>query len=161
MIVREVVKKRIRVDDAVFSSEEVYKGLRSAGEAAGFGVVEKEQEMKSGKYGTERKFSFIVTRRFDDFARGDILVEMKFENLNKVKQDGKELERGDVEVNMVSNVVLDVRNEWSMQKFHKMMFELYLKYIMREKFKQLYFKPVVVATEKIYEGLKEKLEYYR
>ncbi len=157
---QEVVKKRLRLVDMTFSSEEVYKTIRKESDSLHYFFIEKEHELKPSKYGHERKFVFSMIRPIDNFARTEMLIELNFENLNKVKQNGKEIDKGDVTLTITSNVYLDYRNEWWMSKFNRKLFKFYLKYFVKEKIKKLYLKTLTEETEKIYNIIKEKLEYY-
>lgn len=158
---KEAAKRRLNLVSAVFSAEEVYREARKAGDALKYTFIEREQEFKPAKYGHERKFVFMLTRHVDDFARVEVEIEMRFENLNKVKHDGKELDKGDVDMVLTSNVVLDYRNRWGMRRFHRALFDFYLEYFVKERFKKLYFIPAVNDLNAIYEAIKERAEYYR
>ncbi len=160
MEVREIFKKRITFTDIVFSTEETYKAVRKVAEGMKYFFVEKEQELKPAKYGHERKFEFSLFRIADDFARFEISVEMKLENLNKVKVENKEVDKGDAEVIVIGKVHLDYKNEWAMSKLNRKLFGIYLNYLAKEKIKRLYFKTISEESTKIYDTIKEASEYY-
>lgn len=160
VIQKEANKKKIVLGNITFNAEEMYKECRKQADALKYGFVEAEHEAKQEKYGYFRKYKFVLPKNFDDFARGEIIIELKFENLSRVKLDGKELDRGDANVDITANVFLDKKNEWNMSIFYRKLFSFYDRYFMRDTFKKLYFKPLGEDTEKIYEALKAKLEYY-
>ena len=159
-LTREAAKRRLNLTDEIFSTEELYKEARKAAETLGFSFVEKEHSIKPDKYGDERKYVFLMGRRFDAFAKTEIEIELKFENLNKVKKDGKTLERGDGEIVLTANVVLDYKNEWWMRKLHRSLLEFYLKYFVRDRVNRLYFGPAKNQADTIYTALKNKLDAY-
>ena len=154
----EAAKRRLGLVEGVFSAEEIYKEVRKVADKLKYSFVEKEQESKPAKYGQDRVFNFYLEKVFDDFAKGKIEIEIKFFNLNRVKVEGKELDRGDIDFVLTATGVFDHRNEWVMKRLNKGLFDFYWKYFMKEKAKRVYLKPLTEDAEKIYEAVKGKVD---
>src|SRR3989338_3059033 len=158
MILKEVEKRRFSLSECVFDSEAVYKIARKAGEDLRYTFVEKEQSLKPEKYGHERKFEFKYEKKLDAFGKGEITVEIKFENLNKVKREGKQLDKGDVDLTLTANVILDYKNEWWMRKLRRSLLDFYLKYFVKERIERMYLDPVKQNADEIYGAIKDAFE---
>ena len=158
---KELTKRRFNLSDCTFSVEECYKSIRKLSNKLRYDFIEKEQELKPDKYGHERNFEFYLEKKWDTFAKVEIEIVMKFKHLNKVKVDGKEMEKGDVEVAVGGTVVYDYKNEWRKSKFFVWLFEgIYLKYFVEDEIKKKYLQPSINELDEIQMLIKDKLNEF-
>ncbi|MFA4887677.1 MAG: hypothetical protein WC595_05675 [Candidatus Nanoarchaeia archaeon] len=158
---KELTTRRFNLADCTFSVEECYKAIRKVSDKLRYDFIEKEQELKPDKYGHERNFNFFLAKKWDTFAKAELEITMKFKHLNKVKVDGKEIEKGDVEITAGGSVLYDYKNEWRKSRFFVWLFEgIYLKYFVEDEIKKKYLKPTGADLNEIYMVIKDKLNEF-
>lgn len=157
---KEAGTRNISIKDQVFDTKAIYKALKEKIERLGYDFIEKEHSKKDTKYGYEFKFTFSGYKEYDNFAKADISIKAEFENLNKVKVDGKEMERGDGSLKITGDYTLDYKNQWGTSSIKKALFNLYTKYFLTHRIKKLYKIPTVEDVDELSKTAKEKLEFY-
>lgn len=157
---KEAGTRNISIKDQVFDAKVVYKAIKEKIEKLGYDFIEKEHAKKDTKYGYEFKFKFSGYKKYDDFANAEISVEAEFENLNKVKVDGKEMDRGDGSLRIKAVFTTDYKNEWGTTSMKKLLFSLYTKYFIGGRIKKLYKIPTINDLDELSKTAKEKLEFY-
>ena len=150
----------ISIKDQVFDTKAVYKALKEKIEKLGYDFIEKEHAKKDTKYGYEFKFKFSGFKEYDDFAKAEISIEAEFENLNKVKVNGEEIEKGDGSLKIKAAYLLDYKNYWGTSSIKQALFNAYTKYFIPGKIKKLYKVPTINDIDELSKTAKEKLEFY-
>ncbi|MBS3174527.1 hypothetical protein J4440_01480 [Candidatus Woesearchaeota archaeon] len=153
--VKKIFERKLNIADGVFKIDAVYKGIKQKSDSLGYTLVEKEHSNKSGKYGGEIKFDFILDKEIDYFAKGEISVEIIFLNIKKAK--GYDV--GNIELKMSAMQKLDYKHRWGINKFNKFLFSIYQN-LMKENFKKKYLIPIIIDATTIYNFIKESIEEY-
>lgn len=157
---KEAGTRNISIKDQIFDTKAVYKALKEKIEKLGYDFIEKEHGRKDTKYGYEFKFKFSGCKKYDDFANAEISVEAEFENLNKVKVDGREMEKGDGSIRIKAAFTTDYKNYWGTSSLKQFLFNIYTKYFIAGRIKKLYKLPTVNDLDELSKTAKEKLEFY-
>lgn len=159
-IKEDVTKRIIEVKQQVFDTKSVYKALKDKFVDLGYTFFEKEHGNEETKYGREIKFKFEGEKKWDLFAKTKIKIEAKFENVNKVKVDGKELDRCDGTIKITGELHTDYKNQWTLSTIKTKLFDLYSEYFVKTKIKKLYLEPTKNDIEELNKAAKENLGYY-
>lgn len=157
---KEVAKRDINFKDQIFDSRAFAKGVKEKLEDLGYLFIEKEQKKEDTKYGYDRKFILFGEKKYDDFGKAEITVTASFENVNKVKENGKEMEKGDAVIAISGKTFTDYRNIWVTSSFKKVMFNIYTAYFIRDRVKKLYTIPTIIDTNEVAKAAKDKLGLY-
>lgn len=157
---KEAGTRNISIKDQVFDTKAIYKALKEKIEKLGYDFIEKEHSKKDTKYGYELKFKFSGFKEYDDFANAEVSIEAEFENLNKVKVDGKEMEKGDGSLKIKGAFTTDYKNNWGTSSFKKALFNFYEKYFIAGRIKKLYKIPTIDDVDELSKTAKEKLDFY-
>lgn len=149
----DIFKRYISLGGQDFSISSVYKKTKEFVDEMGYYFVEKEQSVKPEKYGDEVRFTFNVSKEYDEFSKGEITIEFNFINLKRSKNK----DHGDAEIRVVVKQILDYHNKWGMSVFNKFLFKIY-KIIKKKEFEEKYTVRLVKDATKIFDMIKETLE---
>ncbi len=150
---KDVFKRYISLNDQDFSISSVYKKAKEIVDDMGYFFVEKEQTIKPEKYGDEVRFSFNVSKEYDEFAKVEITIDFSFENLDRSKKK----DHGNAEVAVKAKQIFDYHNKWGMNVFNKFLFGIY-KTIKKKEFEEKYTKRLFDDSTLIFDKIKEVLE---
>jgi hypothetical protein len=154
---KDAGKRIINLSKEVIDSKVLYKSLKDKIEDLGYTFLEKEQSKKETKYGDEIKFTFGAAKKYDDFAKAEIKIEVVLENLEKI-DSGKF--KGDGKITIEGKVFLDYKNEWTLSSYKKAIFDLYNKYFIGGRVKKMYVIPTSNDVEELNKLVKKILEGY-
>lgn len=149
----DIFKRYISLGGQNFSISSVYKKTKELVDDMGYFFVEKEQSVKPEKYGDEVRFTFNVSKDYDEFAKVEISIEFNFINLTRSKNK----DHGDADIKVVGKQVLDYHNKWGMSAFNKFLFKIY-KIIKKNEFEAKYTVRLIKDATKIFDMIKETLE---
>ncbi|MBS3160041.1 hypothetical protein J4436_04605 [Candidatus Woesearchaeota archaeon] len=147
----------------VFTNKEVaihnlYKGIKTELELNGYIFGEAKQKIKSpGKYGQEMEFEIKGFRAFDDFAKHELTISLKFEKLKAINS----LFKGNGLILTDSRVILDYTKKWDKTKFTQWLFGNVMFPVLRYRFyKAKYLDPGLNMQLHMNTFIKEHLDLY-
>jgi len=152
-----VIKRREVKQKGIFDIEPLYKELQSKIKDMHYHFTEKEQTAKMTSKGKDHTIIFLAERKFDDFVKFHIKMEFWFENLNKVKSDNKLLDKGELKMIFSSWLEMDYKNKWNQNAVSNFIFDIYTKYIIKEKIEDYYEDKLFEDSTILYNLIKEKL----
>jgi len=154
-------KKIISLTTTIFDLDLVYKTTKTALEEEGYIFSEKEQAMKTDQYGQQVNFEFQGDKEYDEFCRVKITITAKFKDMEKVKVDGKNMQKGVCEMLIIPVAEIDYKNKWGKDSFGEFIFSLYTKFLKRKELDDKYFDVGDAEVVRIYEKIKDALELYK
>lgn len=152
--------KTIIVSDGIFDLKAIYQTTKSTLESMGYGVVESSQSNKPKKYGAERKMTLQGFKDIDEFGQSQIDVNFNFEALKTIKKDKLVIDNGDGSINFKCVVRLDYQNHWGTTSFKRFLFKYYSGLLKKEDLKKKYIVPSAIEMTKLYEKIKEMMQFY-
>ena len=153
----KVIKRREIKQKGIFDIEALYKELQLKIKEMSYHFTEKEQTAKTTSRGKDHTIIFLAERKFDDFVKFHIKIEFWFENLNKIKSDNKILDRGELKAVFSSWLEMDYKNKWNQNAVSNFIFDIYTKYIIKEKIEDYYEDKLLEDSNMLYNLIKEKL----
>ncbi len=150
---KEIVKKNIVINNSDFDIDKIYKKVKEKAESMGYFFIEKEQGLRSGKYGGEVRFRFYLGREVDYFGSLEFDLDLDFNELSKVKN----LDHGNCKVTIKGTVTFDSKNKWGMTRFNKFLLGLYLK-VADPMMKKNYLIPLIKEGNELHDFIKEQFE---
>lgn len=118
--------------------------------------TEKDSTTKIKSYGTEVNLRFTAVKLIDDFAKSEIKIDIKTVTSDKVSVKGKKLDKGSLEIRMIANLILDYKHRYS-SKFGLFLLNIYIRYLIKDRFENYYEDQVSKNAKAIYDLLKEEL----
>ncbi len=110
--------------------------------------------------GHEIKIEWEFEKKFSAFVKFKIKVEIQVLRMNPVKVKDKNLERGEIEITLVSEIQMDYDKNWEKNKFVKFLRHIYIYYV-----KKRYFDSVAGAlwkeTYDLHDRIKGALEQFK
>ena len=153
VIKKEIIKKNIVINNSDFDIDGVYKNIKRKVESMGYFFIEKEQELRPGKYGGEVKFKFFLGREVDYFGYLEFDLKFDFGELSK----NKNLDHGNCKVAISGSVVFDHKNKWGMTGFNKFLLGLYVK-VSETAMKKNYIIPLIKDGNEIHDFIKQQFD---
>jgi hypothetical protein len=154
MIKMEVVRRVILANDEDFNIEKIYKSIKGKADSLGYDFFEKEQANKSGKYGDEIEFKFLLVKKVDPFGMIEINTDFKFMKLDK----NKEIYHGNAMCLIVGTVKLDYEEDWSRSSFKRFLLNIY-KRVNENNLKRKYIVPAIIESTEIQNYIKDKFGF--
>lgn len=120
--------------NGIFDFDKLYKGMHDWFMSYKYDFHEKENTKKSKDLGSFIEINWIAERNIDEYVKFLINVHIIIDNFNRVEK----LDTGNMIIELSASLVLDYNNKWSIKPFHKFLFNIYNKYIIKEKINRYY-----------------------
>ncbi len=149
----------IRKKYGVFDFKKLYKLGKIWAEENKYSWHEKLFTDKVSSLGHEIEVEWEFTKKFSAFVKFQIEVKIWILRMNPVKSGEKNLEKGEVEITIKSEMQMDYRINWEKKAFLKLLRHIYIHYV-----KKRYFNKVAgalwVETYDLQDKIKEILEQF-
>ena len=152
---KEIYKREINVADADFDVNDIYKGVKAKGEELEYTFFEKQHTSRPQKYGHEYEFKFNFYKHLDPLVMYEIVVEMKFTDVQILKIG----HHGNGFITVKASLTYDYENKFGTNKMKSFFYKLYSNAAKNE-LKKKYVIPLDSDASKIYEVIKQKLDFY-
>jgi len=144
----------------LYDINRLYKGLKEWFSDHEYDYFEKKDVIKMKRKGVEVNFVGVGERKVDGYVKFVINVEILTTHMEKVRFEGKTIDRGRIEVIVKTDMILDYKNEYSNSKFGKFLLGIYNRYVIRFKLDDFYGAKAYGDMVGVHEALKEALELY-
>ncbi len=140
----------------VFDFDKLYKEMHDWFIKNAYDFEEKQHEDKSKDTGREIEITWNGERKIDEFAKFLITVRFLIEEFNKVEK----LDSGKMVIEISASAVLDYNDRWKRKPFSNFLFNVYTKYIIKEKINTYYLGKLYNETVNLQDLGKSVLELY-
>ena len=144
------------VQEGIFNLKNMSKSVVDWFEENNYYYSVKDSTTKEKSHGTESRLLFTGHILIDDFAKSEIKVDFFLLNAGKVTSKGKKLDKGDLEIRINGDLIVDYKHRFS-SKFKSFLLKLYMKYLIPEKFLYHYESKVYDDAFSIFNLLKEEM----
>lgn len=145
------------LQEGFFSLKSMNKSMINWFEENNYYYSIKESTTKDKSHGTETILIFTGYILIDDFAKSEIKVEFFLLNAGKVASEGKKSSGGDLEIRIKGDLVVDYKHRFS-SNFKSFLLNIYMKYLIPEKFLYHYESKVYDDAFSIFNLLKEEMK---
>ena len=121
-----------------FDLNALYKDMRTWFNEKDYTFFEKENKKKDNEAGQFVSLKWEASRNIDDYAQFKIRVQFFIENLEPVKENGKKIHHGSLEIKFWADVILDYLDKWEQKPFGQFLFRLYNNMIIKSKIQNVY-----------------------
>ena len=144
------------VQEGIFSIKNLSKSVIDWFEENNYYYSINDSTTKEKSHGTETRLLFTGYMLIDDFAKSEIKVDFFLLNAGKVTSKGKKLDKGDLEIRITGDLIVDYKHRFS-SKFKSFLLKLYMKYLIPEKFLYHYESKVYDDSFSVFNLLKEEM----
>lgn len=142
--------------NGVFDFDKLYKGMHDWFVMHRYDFQEKEQTRKGKDLGAFMELEWAGERRVDEYAKFSITVHFIIEEMERVEN----LDKGKLLIELAASLILDYKNSWQSNSFKKFLFNIYNKYIIKEKIKKYYFGKLYAEVTDLQDTGKSILDLY-
>lgn len=122
--------------------------------------TEKENTTNKRDKGVEVKLKMIGQRRVTDFFEFQIDVNFLIVEMEKVKVKDKTLDKGYLSAFIQGKINLDYRHIWDKNKLSKLLKFIYLNFIIKKKYDDVYSAALKFEAEDLTNVMKDAIEMY-
>ena len=150
-------KKGLRImQSSVFNFEDLYKALHGWFITNDYDFQEKKHAQKMKELGKEIEVIWEAEREVTDYIKFKVQIIFF---LGKVNRVSKNLERGDMVIDIIAHLKLDYREKWQSKPINNLLFKLYNNYIIRKTIKY-YEEKLYKEVLEIQDLIKEQLSLF-
>ena len=140
----------------VFDFDKLYKEMHDWFMKNSYGFEEKQHDDRAKDRGRDIEIVWNGERKVDEFVKFLINVRFVIEEFNKVEK----LDSGKLLIEISASAILDYTDRWNRKPFSNFLFNVYTKYIIKEKINNYYLGKLYRETVNLQELGKSVLELY-
>ena len=117
---------------SVFNFDDLYKETHNWFLSSEYKFQEKTHSQKMTDLGKEIIIEWEAEREVTDYIKFHLVIKFTLRNVNKVS---KTLERGNMQIDIIANLVLDYKEKWQSRPLNNLLFKFYNNHIIKKTIK--------------------------
>lgn len=161
MVVRQSFYRQRINREGIFDLKKVYEEVKNYLSNLKYRITEKDSSTKLSSKGSEVMVEFNGEREVDDYIRFLMQINFLVTEMKQVKVNGKTLNRGLLQITVVSSYELDYANKWVKSKFADLIHKFYRKHLIKDKINIVYEGKLYGEVVNLMSLIKKILDLYR